>query len=83
MRERRGGGYFVLDDQAVKVAINFHERTDRQQAECAQRGEHLPSGDNHDSSGWVICGHCGITLGRPDGGPVALPDGGPLGPDPR
>lgn len=33
--------------------------------------------------GWIICTHCGIPTGRPDGGPVALPDGGRLGCDPR
>lgn len=32
---------------------------------------------------WVVCTHCGVPLRRPDGGPVALPDGGRLGPDPR
>lgn len=47
-----------------------------------RHGEHLPSGDNS-KSGWVICTHCGIPLKRPDGGPVALPNGGPLGPDLR
>jgi hypothetical protein len=31
----------------------------------------------------VICGNCGIPLERPDGGLVALPGGGPLGPDSR
>ena len=81
MWERRDGGYFIVADDMVKVAIDFNERADRQQAECARRGEHLPSGDDCES-GWVICGHCGIPLKRPDGGPVALPRGGPLGPDP-
>jgi hypothetical protein len=80
MWERRDGGYLVVADDMLRVAINFSERTDRLKAECAQRGEHLPSGDG---AGWVTCGHCGIPLKRPDGGPVALPDGGPLGPDPR
>ena len=65
------------------MAIDVHERTDRQEAECARRGEHLPSGDGRESGGWVICGHCGIPLERPDGGPAALPNGGPLGLDPR
>ena len=81
MWERRDGGYLIVADDMVKVAINFHERTDRQEAECARRGKHLPAGGDSKSS-WVICGHCGIPLKRPDGGPVALPDGGPLGPDP-
>jgi hypothetical protein len=62
-------------------AIDYNEKTDRLEAECAQRGEHLPS-DGGDGSGWVTCGHCTIPLKRPDGGPVALPGGGPLGPDP-
>jgi hypothetical protein len=83
MWERRDDGYFIVADEAVKVAIDFNERTDRQQAECAQRGEHFPPGDGGDPGGWVICRHCGIPLERPDGGPVALPGGGPLGPDPR
>ena len=66
----------------LKVAIDFDEKTDRLEAECAQRGEHLPS-DGDDGSGWVVCSHCIIPLKRPDGGPVALPGGGPLGPDRR
>jgi hypothetical protein len=82
MWERRDGGYLIVADDMVKAAIEFNERTDRQEAECARRGEHLPSGDDGESV-WVICRHCGIPLERPDGGPVALPNGGPLGPDPR
>jgi hypothetical protein len=82
MWERRDGGYLIVADDMVKAAINFHERTDRQEAECARRGKHLPD-DGDSESGWVICSHCGIPLKRPDGGPVALPDGGPLGPDAR
>ncbi len=82
MWERRDGGYLIVADEMVKVAIDFHERTDRQEAECARRGKHLPP-DGGSESGWVICGHCGIPLKRSDGGPVALPDGGPLGPDAR
>jgi hypothetical protein len=81
MWERRDGGYFIAADEMVKMAIDFNERTDRQRAECARRGDHLPFGDRE--SGWVICGHCGIPLKRHDGGPVALPNGGPLGPDLR
>ena len=81
MWERRDGGYFIVADEMVKAAIDFNERTDRQETECARRSEHLPSGDGE--SGWVICSYCGILLKRPDGGPVALPNGGPLGPDPR
>lgn len=79
---RRDDGYLIVADEMVKMAIDFHERTDRQEADCARRGKHLPSGGGQES-GWVICGHCGIPLERPDGGPVALPGGGPLGPDPR
>jgi hypothetical protein len=82
MWERRVGGYLIVADEMLKAAINFNERTDRQETECARRREHLPSGDNSES-GWVICTHCGIPLKRPDGGPVALPNGGPLGPDLR
>src|SRR4029077_8147551 len=61
--------------------IGFNERTDRQEAECAYRGKHLPSG-GASGSGWVICNHCGIPLERPDGGPVVLSNGGPLAPAP-
>lgn len=82
MWERRDGGYLIVADDMLKVAIDFNEKTDRLEAECAQRGEHFPS-DGDDGSGWVICGHCTMPLKRPDGGPVALPGGGPLGPDPR
>ena len=82
MWERRDSGYLIVAGEMVKIAIGFHERTDRQGAECARRGEHLPSGDGRKSGGWVICGHCGIPLEHPDGGPVALPAGGPLGPAP-
>jgi hypothetical protein len=82
MWERRDGGYFIVADEMVKMAIDFNEQSDRREAECARRGEHLPSGDGRES-GWVICGHCGIPLKRPDGGPVALPGGGPLGREPR
>ncbi len=82
MWERRDGGYLIVADEMLRVAIDFGERADRQEAECARRGQHLPSGGDS-GSGWVICSHCGIPLERPDGGPVALPDGGPLGPDPR
>jgi hypothetical protein len=79
MWERRDGGYLIVADDMLKVAIDFNEKTDRLEAECAQRGEHLPS-DGDDGSGWAICSHCTIPLKRPDGGPVALPGGGPLGP---
>jgi len=82
MWERRDGGYLIVADEMLKVAIDFNEKTDRLEAECARRGEHLPS-DDAGESGWVICSHCTIPLKRPDGGPVALPGGGPLGPDPR
>jgi hypothetical protein len=81
MWQRRDGGYFIVSDEMVRMAINYGEQRDRREAECAQRSAHLPS--DVDESGWVICNHCGIPLRRPDGGPVALPDGGPLGPDPR
>jgi len=77
MWERGEGGYLIVADDMLKIAIDFNEKTDRLEAECAQRGAHLPS-DGDDGSGWVICGHCTIPLKRPDGGPVALPGGGPL-----
>lgn len=68
MWERRDGGYFIVADDMAGVDIDFSERTGRQQAECARRGEHLPAGGRE--SGWVLCGHCGIPLKRPDGGPA-------------
>ncbi|WP_396913654.1 hypothetical protein [Mycolicibacterium sp.] len=79
--ERRQGGYFVLTDDLVKMVIDQNEEMDRTKAECAERGQHLQH--DPDESGWVVCEHCGIPLERPDGGPVALPNGGPLGPDLR
>jgi hypothetical protein len=54
MWERRDGGYLIVADEMVKIAVDFHERTDRPEAECAQRGEHLPSGGGRESGGWVI-----------------------------
>ena len=45
MWERRDGGYFIVADEMLKVAIDFNEQTDRREAECARRGEHLPSAD--------------------------------------
>lgn len=82
MWERRDGGYFIVADQIVKIAIDANEHSDRLRGECAARGAHRTSSEDG-GSGWVICGHCSIPLRRPDGGPVALPDGGPLGSDPR
>lgn len=79
--ERREGGYFVVADDVLKIAIDYNEETARKETECADRGRHLPH--EPDGAGWVICTHCGIPIGRPDGGPVALPYGGPLGPDLR
>jgi hypothetical protein len=38
MWERRDGGYFIVADEMVKMAIDFNEQSDRQQAGCAQRG---------------------------------------------
>jgi hypothetical protein len=80
--ERREGGYFVLADDMVKMVIDQNEEMGRTKGQCAERGQHITP-DDADDSGWVICEHCGIPLRRPDGGPVALPNGGPLGPDPR
>jgi hypothetical protein len=80
--ERREGGYFVVADGVVRAMIDFNEQQDRLRDECAARGEH-PEDPEGQKSGWVTCAHCGIPLKRPDGGPVALPNGGPLGPDPR
>jgi hypothetical protein len=80
--ERRPGGYFVVADEMVKMVLDYNEEMDRTRSECGERGHHITPVDS-DGSGWVICQHCGIPLQRTDGGPVALPNGGPLGPDPR
>jgi hypothetical protein len=80
MWERRDGGYFIVHDQMLKMGIDFNEKTDRLEAECAERGGHLPSDDG---DGWVICSHCTMLLGQPDDGPVAPPGRTPLGHDPR
>lgn len=72
----------MVADEMVKIAIDYNEELERLQAECARRGRHVGA-DAGDESGWVICEHRSIPLHRPDGGPVALPNGGPLGPDPR
>lgn len=80
--ERRPGGYLVLAEDMLQMVINQNEQVERTQRECAQRGSHIPPEDV-DDTGWVLCSHCTIPLHRPDGGPVALPHGGPLGPDPR
>ena len=82
---RREGGYFIVADDSVRMLIDADERRNRREAQCQKRGEHVKpdEDDDEDESGWVSCTYCGITLQRPDGGPVALPNGGPLGPDPR
>jgi hypothetical protein len=80
--ERREGGYFIVADDMVDMLINHNEEMDRLAGECEARGAHLPPDDAH-PVGWIICTHCGVPLSRPDGGPVALPDGGRLGADPR
>lgn len=79
MWQRRDGGYFIADDEIVRTVIGFNEQSDREQAECARRGAHIPSPTGH-IAGWLLCHHCGIPLERPDDGPVALPGGGPLAP---
>lgn len=79
--ERREGGYFIVADDMLKIAIDQHERMDELARECESRGAHLP--DKPSRSGWVVCDNCGVPLERPDGGPVALPNGGRLGPDIR
>jgi hypothetical protein len=68
-------------DDMVKMVIDQNKEIDRTKAECAERRQRVPR--EPDESAWAICQHCGIPLERPDGGPVRLPNGGPLGPDPR
>lgn len=79
--ERGAGGYFVIADEILTTAIDYSEQTRARETECADRGRHLPH--HPDGSGWIVCMHCGVPIERPDGGPVALPGGGPLGPDSR
>lgn len=54
---RRPGGYFVVADDMVKIAINYTEDIDRLRAECAQRGRHMPPADAEGESGLLICEH--------------------------
>ena len=35
MWERRDGGYLIVADEMLKVAIGFNEKTDRREPECA------------------------------------------------
>ncbi len=80
--ERRDGGYFVVAADMLHMLINHNEEQDRLTRECQDRSSHVETGERRES-GWITCDHCGVPLQRPDGGPVALPNGGPLGPDPR
>ena len=76
---RREGGYFVVADDMVKIVIDSNERRARLAAVCRARGRHIPDEEDH---GWISCSHCFVPLQRPDGGPVAASDSGPLsGPD--
>ena len=34
--ERREGGYFVVADDVLKIAIDYNEGTARKEAECAE-----------------------------------------------
>jgi hypothetical protein len=81
--ERRPGDYFVVADDVVKMVIDQNEEIALRESECAERGYHALAADADPSDGWLICENCTIPLKRSDGGPVALPKGGPLGPDPR
>jgi len=80
MWDRRDCGYFIIADDMVRWAVNHNEHQDRLAAACEARGLHVPSDAE---AGWIVCSDCGVPLQRSDGGPVALPDGGRLGPDPR
>lgn len=77
--ERREDGYFIVKDEMLKIALDWGEENDARQAECLERGEHVAA-DGDQDSGWIICANCGIPMQRPGGGPVALPNGGGLGP---
>lgn len=82
MWSRRDGGYFIVADEMVGMMIDHNEVMERLAADCEARGSHRVD-DEQAEAGWAICADCGVPLHRPDGGPVALPDGGRLGPDPR
>lgn len=77
MWSRREGGYFIVADEMVSQMIDYNDEADRLAAACQARGAHRADAEE---VGWVICADCGIPLRRPDGGPVATDDGGPLGP---
>ena len=82
MWSRRDGGYFIVADEMVGMMIDHNEEMDRLAAACEARRSHRVD-DEQAGSSWVICADCGVPLSRPDGGPVALPNGGRLGPDTR
>jgi hypothetical protein len=54
------GDYLIVADDMVKAAINFYERTDRQEAECGRCGKHLPA-DGDSESGWQMSQFCVIS----------------------
>ncbi len=81
MWDPRDGGYFIVEDEIVKIAIDINEESERRRAACAARGEHRLLEESR--SEWAICADCGTPLQRPDGGPIALPRSGPLWPDRR
>ncbi|MCZ2818028.1 hypothetical protein [Modestobacter sp. VKM Ac-2984] len=80
MWQRRDEGYFIVADEMVAMMVSHNEEMDRLAAACQTRGAHT---EGEDAGAWIICADCGIPLVRPDGGPVALPHGGKLGPDAR
>jgi len=80
--ERRDGGYLVVADDMLRMLIDHSEERDHLARECQRRGSHIRS-NKRLGSGWILCDHCGVPWQRPDSGPIALPNGGPLGPDPR
>lgn len=75
--ERRDSGYFLRDDEMIKRMLDQREHMASLAAECQARGAHTPERDP--GPRMTICEHCFVPLARADGGPVALPDGGPLG----
>ena len=82
---QHGIALFAALDISQEAFLKFRERSfcaaGRLAAVQVHERDYQSETDGGSESGWAICGHCGIPLKQSDGGPVALPDGGPLGPD--
>lgn len=70
--QRRDDGYLITESSALSMVLDFNEEMDRNAAECQVRGHHLPG---EESGGWITCETCLAPMKRPDGKPVAGPNG--------